>query len=283
MEYVTLNNGIKMPILGYGVYQTPEDVTESCCLKAIKIGYRLIDTAQAYNNEEGVGNAIKNCGLPREELFITSKIWVSNGGYDHALASLKGSLKKLKSDYVDLMLIHQPYNDYYGTYRALEDALDQGLVRAIGVSNFYADRYLDLKEFSRIIPAVNQMETHVFNQQKELRDYLNTGNTKLMAWGPFAEGRNDFFNNETLMEIGKAHHKSPAQTALRFLIQNGIIAIPKSVHEERMRENFEIFDFKLNDEEMKRIEALDTATTSFFSHRDPKFISWLFEKYPVHK
>ena len=271
-----------MPILGYGVYQTPPDITEQCCLKAIEAGYRLIDTAQAYFNEEGVGRAIQNCGLPREELFITSKIWISNGGYDKASASIKMSLDKLKSDYVDLMLIHQPYNDYYGTYRALEDALSSGLVRAIGISNFYADRYLDLKEFSRIVPQVNQMETHVFNQQKELRSYLQEGNTALMAWGPFAEGRNDFFNNEDLAMIGKAHGKSVAQGALRFLIQNGIVAIPKSVHEERMKENLEIFDFALSDEEMGRISALDTQTTAFFSHRDPEFMKWLFANRKIH-
>ena len=275
MEYVTLNNGVKMPILGLGVYQTPADITAKCCLKAIEIGYRLIDTAQAYGNEAGVGEAIKACGLPREALFITSKIWISNAGFENARKSIDESLKKLQSDYIDLMLIHQPFNDYYGTYRALEDALKCGKVRAIGISNFYADRYVDLKHHVNVIPTVNQMETHVFNQQKELRGYLDAGGTRLMSWGPFAEGRNDFFKNETLLTIGKAHGKTLAQIALRFLIQKGVIVIPKSVHEERIRENFEVFDFALTDDEMKTIGELDTGKTAFFSHQDPKFVDWL--------
>ncbi len=275
MEYVTLNNGVRMPILGLGVYQTPIDITAKCCLKAIEVGYRLIDTAQAYGNESGVGEAIKSCGLAREELFITSKIWISNAGFDKAKRSIDESLKKLHSDYIDLMLIHQPFNDYYGSYRALEEALKEGKVRAIGVSNFYADRYVDLKHFADVVPAVNQMETHVFNQQKDLTRYLEDGGTKLMSWGPFAEGRNDFFKNELLLEIGKAHGKTLAQVALRFLIQKGVIVIPKSVHEERIKENFEVFDFALTDAEMKSIEDLDTAKSAFFSHQDPKFVDWL--------
>lgn len=274
MDYVTLNNGVKMPQLGYGVYQTPPEDTERCVLEAIEVGYRSIDTAQAYGNEEGVGNAIQKCGLPREDLFITTKIWISNAGYEKAKASIAESLRKLQTDYIDLLLIHQPFGDYYGTYRAMEEAYRAGKVRAIGVSNFYPDRYLDLAHFAEIKPAVNQVETHVFQQQKIAKEYLKKNGTQIMSWGPFAEGKNDYFNNPVLKDIAAAHGKSTAQVALRFLLQSDVVLIPKSVHKERMEENFNVFDFALTDEEMARIEALDTGKSLFFSHYDPQTVEW---------
>ena len=274
MDYVTLNNGVKMPQLGYGVYQTPPEETERCVLEAIEVGYRSIDTAQAYGNEEGVGNAIQKCGLPREDLFITTKIWISNAGYEKAKASIEESLRKLQTDYIDLLLIHQPFGDYYGTYRAMEEAYRAGKVRAIGVSNFYPDRYLDLAHFAEIKPAVNQVETHVFQQQKVDKEYLKKNGTQIMSWGPFAEGKNDYFNNPVLKDIAAAHGKSAAQVALRFLLQSDVVLIPKSVHKERMEENFNVFDFALTDEEMARIEALDTGKSLFFSHYDPQTVEW---------
>lgn len=274
MEYVTLNNGVKMPMLGYGVYQTPPEDTERCVLDAIQIGYRSIDTAQAYGNEEGVGNAIEKCGLPREELFITTKVWISNAGYEKAKASIKKSLRKLKTDYIDLLLIHQPFGDYYGTYRAMEEAYKEGKVRAIGVSNFYPDRYLDIQHFAEIKPAVNQVETHLFQQQKVAKEYMAKYNTQIMSWGPFAEGKNDYFNTPALKELGQKYNKSAAQVALRFLLQSGVVLIPKSVHKNRMEENFNIFDFSLTEEEMKTLEALDTGASLFFSHYDPQTVEW---------
>lgn len=274
MEYVTLNNGVKMPILGYGVYQTPPEETERCVLEALETGYRSIDTAQAYYNEEGVGNALAKCGIQREEIFITTKVWISNAGYEKAKESIEESLRKLQTDYVDLLLIHQPFGDYYGTYRAMEEAYKEGKARALGVSNFYPDRYLDLFHFAEIKPAVNQVETHVFQQQKTARKYMEKYGTQVMSWGPFAEGKNNYFQNPVLKEIGDKHGKSVAQTALRFLIQNGVIVIPKSVHKSRMEENFNVFDFTLTEEEMKRIEALDTGESLFFSHYDPETVEW---------
>lgn len=274
MEYTTLNNGVKMPMLGYGVYQTPPEDTERCVLDAISIGYRSIDTAQAYGNEEGVGNAIEKCGLPREELFITTKVWISNAGYEKAKASIKESLKKLKADYVDLLLIHQPFGDYYGTYRAMEEAYKAGKARAIGVSNFYPDRYLDLAHFAEVTPAVNQVETHLFCQQKTAKEYMKKNGTQIMSWGPFAEGKNDYFNTPALKDIGEKHGKTTAQVALRFLLQSGVVLIPKSVHKNRMQENFDIFDFTLNEEEMKQLEALDGGKSLFFSHYDPQTVEW---------
>lgn len=274
MEYVTLNNGVKMPMLGYGVYQTPPEDTERCVLDAIQIGYRSIDTAQAYGNEEGVGNAIEKCGLPREELFITTKVWISNAGYEKAKASIKKSLRKLKTDYIDLLLIHQPFGDYYGTYRAMEEAYKEGKVRAIGVSNFYPDRYLDIQHFAEIKPAVNQVETHLFQQQKVAKEYMAKYNTQIMSWGPFAEGKNDYFNTPALKELGQKYNKSAAQVALRFLLQSGVVLIPKSVHKNRMEENFNIFDFSLTEDEMKTLEALDTGASLFFSHYDPQTVEW---------
>ncbi len=274
MEFVTLNNGVKMPILGYGVYQTPPEETKKCVLDALNTGYRSIDTAQAYGNEAGVGDAVAESGIARDEIFITTKIWITNAGYENARKSIDESLKKLKTDYVDLLLIHQPFGDYYGSYRAMEEAYKQGKVRAIGVSNFYPDRYLDIEHFAEVKPAVNQMETHVFQQQKVLREYMDKHNTQLMSWGPFAEGRNDFFTNKVLSDIGAKYGKSVAQTALRFLIQSGIVVIPKSVHHERIQQNFEVFDFELSAEDMQTIANLDTGNSLFFSHRDPERVEW---------
>lgn len=275
METVKLNNGIEMPILGYGVYQVTPEECERCVMDAISVGYRSIDTAQAYHNEEGVGNAISKCGIPREELFITTKVWISNAGYEKAKASIDESLRKLQSDYIDLLLIHQPFNDYYGTYRAMEEAYKAGKVRAIGVSNFYPDRFIDLAEFCEIKPAVNQMETHVFNQQVKLQDIMQKYGTQLMSWGPFAEGRNNFFSNDTLKSIGDRLGKSVAQVALRYLIQRNIVVIPKSTHKERMIENKDVFDFVLSDSDMAAITKLDKAESLFFSHYDPATVEFL--------
>ncbi len=275
METVKLNNGIEMPILGYGVYQVTPEECERCVSDAIRVGYRSIDTAQAYYNEEGVGHAIRKSGVPREELFITTKVWISNAGEKKAKASIDESLRKLQSDYVDLLLIHQPFNDYYGTYRALEEAYKAGKARAIGVSNFYPDRFIDLAKFCEIKPAVNQMETHVFNQQVKLQEIMKKEGTQLMSWGPFAEGRNNFFTNEVLEAIGRQYGKSVAQVALRFLIQRGIIVIPKSTHKERMIENFNVFDFTLSAKEMEAIGRLDKAESLFFSHYNPEFVEFL--------
>lgn len=274
MEYAELNNGVKMPMLGYGVYQTPPEETERCVLDAVSVGYRSIDTAQAYGNEEGVGNALAKSGLPREEFFLTTKVWISNAGYERAKASIEESLQKLRTSYLDLLLIHQPFGDYYGTYRAMEKAYKAGKVRAIGVSNFYPDRLIDLYHFAEIKPAVNQIETHVFQQQETARKYLKGRGVQIESWGPFAEGKNNFFQNPVLVEIGKKYGKTAAQTALRFLIQSGVVAIPKSTHRERMEENFQIFDFALNEEEMQKIRALDTGESLFFSHYDPKTVEW---------
>lgn len=275
METVKLNNGIEMPILGYGVYQVTPEECERCVMDAISVGYRSIDTAQAYHNEEGVGNAISKCGIPREELFITTKVWISNAGYEKAKASIDESLRKLQSDYIDLLLIHQPFNDYYGTYRAMEEAYKAGKVRAIGVSNFYPDRFIDLAEFCEIKPAVNQMETHVFNQQAKLQEIMQKYGTQLMSWGPFAEGRNNFFTNDTLKSIGDRLGKSVAQVALRYLIQRNIVVIPKSTHKERMIENKDVFDFVLSDSDMAAITKLDKAESLFFSHYDPATVEFL--------
>lgn len=274
MEYVTLSNGVKMPKLGYGVYQTPAEETERCVLEAVEDGYRSIDTAQAYGNEEGVGSALKKSGLPREEFFITTKVWISNAGYEKAKASIQESLTKLQTDYVDLLLIHQPFGDYYGTYRAMEEAYRMGKARAIGVSNFYPDRFLDLHHFAEVKPAVNQVETHVFQQQKAAKEYMKKKGTQIMSWGPFAEGKNDYFNQPVLKEIGEKYGKSAAQTALRFLLQSDVVLIPKSTHKDRMEENINVFDFTLTEEEMKRIEALDSKKSLFFSHYDPEIVEW---------
>lgn len=276
MEYVILNNGVKMPILGYGVYQIADQAEcERCVLDAIRVGYRSIDTAQAYGNEEAVGRAINKSGVPREELFITTKVWISNAGYEKAKASIEESMKKLQLNYLDLLLIHQPFNDYYGTYRAMEELYKAGKIKAIGVSNFYPDRYIDLVQFCEVVPAVNQVETHVFNQQVKAQEIMKKYNTQIESWGPFAEGKNEMFANSTLKEVGDKHNKSTAQVALRFLIQRGVVVIPKSTHKNRMEENFNVFDFELTAEEMVKIAALDTGESAFFSHYDPQTVELL--------
>ena len=278
MQYKTLNNGVKMPQLGYGVYQVSPDEAERCVSDALEVGYRMIDTAQAYANEEGVGNAVKKSGIARDEVFIVSKIWISNYGYEKAKASIDESLRKLQTEYIDLMLLHQPFCDRYGAYRALEEAYRAGKLRSIGVSNFYPDHFIDLASNVEVKPMVNQVETHVFNQQKQPQKYMEELGCQIMSWGPLAEGRNGFFTNEVLAEIGKAHGKSVAQTALRFLLQRNVIIIPKSTHKERMAENFNIFDFDLSPDEMARIEALDTKQSLFFDHHDGEvtkmFMGW---------
>ncbi len=275
MEYAKLNNGVEMPMLGYGVYQVDPAEAERCVMDAISVGYRSIDTAQAYYNEEGVGNAISKCGVPRDELFITTKVWISNAGYEKAKASIEESLRKLRTDYIDLMLIHQPFNDYYGTYRAMEDACRKGYLRAIGVSNFYPDRLIDIVQFVDIKPQVNQVETHVYQQQKEAHRIMGKYGVQHESWGPFAEGRNGLFSDPVLTEIGAAHGKSSAQIALRFLIQSNVIAIPKSVRKERMEENLDVFGFTLSEDEMSRISSLDSGESLFFSHYDPSTVEFL--------
>ena len=269
MEYVTLNNGVKMPMLGYGVFQIGAEDTERCVLDAISVGYRSIDTAQGYFNEEGVGEAISKCGVPRDELFLTTKIWISNAGYEKAKASIDESLRKLKTDYVDLMLIHQPFNDYYGAYRAMEEAYKAGKIRAIGVSNFMPDRFIDIAGFVEVAPAVNQLEVHAFQQQKIAREILNKYNTQIMAWSPLAQGKNNLFTNETLTKIGDKYGKTAAQVDLRFLIQSGVVVIPKSTHKERMEENFNLFDFSLTQDDMRELEVLDLGRSQFIDHYAP--------------
>lgn len=275
MNYVTLNNGVKMPILGYGVYQVDPAECERCVLDAISVGYRSIDTAQAYRNEEGVGSAIEKSGVPRKDLFLTTKVWISNGGYEKAKASIAESLRKLKTEYIDLLLIHQPFNDYYGTYRAMTEAYKAGTVRAIGVSNFYPDRLIDFCRFQEIVPAVNQVETHPFQQQKAAHEIMKKYGVQHESWGPFAEGRKDMFVNPVLKSIGDAHGKSAAQVILRFLIQNGVVVIPKSTRKERMIENLDVFDFSLSAEQMGAIAALDEGESAFFSHYDPKTVEMI--------
>ncbi len=278
MKTIKLNNGIEMPQIGYGVYQVSPDECERCVSEALKTGYRMIDTAQAYHNEEGVGRAVKNSGINRSDIFIVSKVWISNYGYEKAKASIDESLRKLQTDYIDLMLLHQPFCDRYGAYRALEDAYREGKLRAIGVSNFYPDHFIDLASNVDIVPAVNQVETHVFNQQTEAQKIMEEFGTHIMSWGPLAEGRNNLFSNETLTKTGNSHGKSVAQIALRWLIQRDVIIIPKSVHIERMKQNLDIFDFELSDEEMAEIATLDTGKSLFFDHHDAEttklFMSW---------
>ena len=276
MEYTEMNNGVKIPLLGYGVYQIPDHAEcERCVLDALDLGYRLIDTAQAYGNEEAVGRAIHRSGIPRETLFITTKVWITNAGQDKAAASIDQSLEKLETDYIDLLLIHQPFSDYYGTYRAMEEAYRAGKVRAIGVSNFYPDRLVDLCLFADIVPAVNQVETHIFNQQVNARKTMAQYGVKAEAWGPFAEGKNGFFTNPVLTGIGGKYGKTAAQAALRFLVQQGVIVIPKSTHRSRMKENFDIFDFSLSSEDMQALAALDTGKSLFLDHYEPSTVEML--------
>lgn len=278
MEYVKLNNGVSMPILGFGVYQIPKEDTKRCVLDAINVGFRAIDTAQSYFNESEVGDAIVECGVPREELFITTKVWIDNYGYDKCKASVLESLKKLKTDYIDLVLLHQPFSDYYGAYRALEELYSEGKIRAIGVSNFYPDRLTDMCLFGRkIIPAINQVEVNPFNSQVLAQENMEKYGVKMEAWAPFGEGRNNLFDNDTLINIGKKYNKSSAQVMLRWLIQRGVIIAYKSTHIDRMKENFDVFDFELSDDDIAQINALNTNNSLFFNHQDPKMVEW-FDK-----
>lgn len=278
MEYVKLNNGVEMPILGFGVYQIPREETKRCVLDAINVGFRAIDTAQSYFNEAEVGDAIKESGIPREEFFITTKIWIDNYGYEKCKASVEESLKKLKTDYIDLVLLHQPFSDYYGAYRALEELYEEGKIRAIGVSNFYPDRLADMCLFGRkVIPAVNQVETNPLNQQVKAQENMEKYGVHIEAWAPFGEGKNNMFSNPTLVEIGKKYNKSAAQVILRWLIQRGVIIACKSIHKERMEENFKVFDFELSNEDMEAIKALDTSDSLFFNHQEPSMVEW-FDK-----
>lgn len=275
METVKLHNGVEMPILGYGVYQVTPEECERCVSDALSVGYRSIDTAQAYFNEQQVGDAIRRSGIDRSEIFLTTKVWITNAGEERAARSIDESLRKLQTGYVDLLLIHQPFGDYYGTWRAMEAAYKAGKARAIGVSNFYPDRFIDLAEHVEVKPMVNQVETHVFNQQVKAQEIMERYGTRIMSWGPFAEGRNNLFTNPVLVETGKKYGKTPAQVALRYLIQRGVIVIPKSVHIERMRQNMEVFDFTLADGDMAAIAALDGGKSLFFSHYDPELVNFL--------
>ncbi len=274
MEYITLSNGVKMPQLGYGVYQVTKEECERCVMDAFSVGYRSIDTAQSYFNEEEVGSAIEKSGISRKELFLTSKVWIEHFGYDECKKSVLESMEKLRTDYLDLMLLHQPFGDTYGAWRALEELYDAGKLRAIGISNHYADRMVEFANFTRIKPMVNQMEVHPFQQQKELKKWMDKYDIRLEAWAPFGEGRNGLFENETLKEIGKKYGKTTAQVMLRWHIQRGVIVIPKSVHKERMIENFDVFDFSLSEDDMQKIAQMDTATSAFFSHQDPAMVEW---------
>lgn len=275
MEYVKLNNGVEMPILNFGVYQIPKEETKKCVLDAIKIGYRGIDTAQSYFNEEEVGDAIKECGVPREDLFITTKVWIDNYGYEKCKKSVEESLKKLKTDYIDLVLLHQPFSDYYGAYKALEDLYHEGKIKAIGVSNFYPDRLSDICLFGRdVIPAVNQVEVNPLNQQVKAQENMEKYGVHIEAWAPFGEGKSGMFTNEVLVNIGKKYNKSSAQVILRWLIQRGVIVACKSTHEERMKENFDVFDFELSNEDMEEIKKLDSNDSLFFNHQDPNMVEW---------
>lgn len=273
MEYVTLNNGVKMPTLGFGVYQIKDhDQCVQAVKDAIATGYRLIDTAASYGNEEAVGQAIRECGVPREELFITTKLWISDTTYEGAKKGFETSMKKLGLDYLDLYLIHQPLNDYYGAWRAMTELYKEGKIRAIGVCSFYPDRLADLIAFNEVAPAVNQVEANVFFQQTEAEQYMKSKGVQMEGWAPFAEGKNDLFGNSVLKEIGSRYGKSVAQVVLRWLLQRGIVCIPKSVKKERMEENFQVFDFELSQEDMEKIAALDTGVSAFFNHQDPAVV-----------
>lgn len=279
MQKVRLNNGVEMPILGFGVFQVTDlEECERSVFDALQTGYRLIDTAASYMNEEAVGKAIKSSGIPREDLFITTKLWIQSNGYEGTKKAFENSLKRLGLDYLDLYLMHQPYGDVYGEWRAMQDLYKEGRIRAIGISNFYPDRVIDLILHNEIIPAVNQIETHPFHQQTDEQKFLQENGVQIESWGPFAEGRNNIFQNELLLTIGKKYNKSIAQVILRWLTQRGVVAIPKSVRKERMEENFNIFDFGLSVEDMEAIKTLDTRTSSFFDHRDPAMVKWLGER-----
>lgn len=274
MEYKVLYNGVKMPVLGYGVYQVTKEECERCVSDALSVGYRHIDTAQSYFNEEEVGNAIRNSGIQRDELFITSKVWISNYGYEGCKESVMESMRKLKTDYIDLMLLHQPFSDYYGAWRALEDLYDEGVIRAIGISNFYPDRVIDLASFARIKPMVNQIETHPLFQRIIDHRYMEKYGIQHESWAPFGEGRGGLFENDILVDIGKRHDKTSAQVMLRWAIQSDIVAIPKSTHKDRMIQNLDVFDFELDEGEMDAIRGMDTGKSLFFSHMDPEMVEW---------
>ena len=275
MQTIKLNNGIEMPVLGYGVFQVSPEECERCVLDAISTGYRLIDTAQAYYNEEGVGNAVTRCGVPRNELFLTTKIWISNAGETNAARSIDESLRKLHTDYIDLLLIHQPFSDYPGTWRAMEKAVKDGKVRAIGLSNFYPDRFVDMAEYAEIKPAVNQLKTNVFSQQWEAEAEMNLYDTHIMAWAPLAQGNPELLTNPVLTALAERYNKTVQQVALRYLIQRSIIAIPKSTHTERMKQNLDVFDFALTPEDMESIRPLDKPDDFRWSHRNHELVKFL--------
>lgn len=274
MKYADLGDGVLMPMLGYGVYQIPKDECERCVLDALSVGYRHIDTAQSYFNEEEVGAAVEKSGIPREEIFLTTKVWIEHYGYENCRASVLDSMKKLRVDYLDLCLLHQPFSDVYGAYRALEDLMDEGKIRKIGISNFYPDRMVDIANFARIKPAVNQIEIHPHHCQNAALEWHKKYNIQPEAWAPFGEGRGGMFELDELKQIGEKYGKSVAQVILRWHLQRGIVVIPKSTHIERMRENFDVFDFELSTEDMEIIASLDRGTSSFFSHTDPQMVEW---------
>lgn len=276
MQKVTLNNGVEMPILGFGVYQVPDAAEcERSVAQALEVGYRLLDTAAAYENEEAVGKAIRNSGIARSELFVTTKLWIQDAGYESAKRAFQRSLDRLGLDYLDLYLIHQPFGDVYGAWRAMEELQREGRIRAIGVSNFQPDRVMDLIIHNEVVPAVNQIETHPFHQQVETQKFLQDNHVQIESWGPFAEGRNNIFHNDVLLALAKKHGKSVAQVILRWLVQRGVVAIPKSVHKERIAENFDVFDFELGADDMRAIAALDSRQSAFFDHRDPAMVKML--------
>jgi diketogulonate reductase-like aldo/keto reductase len=279
MQNIVLNNGVEMPVLGFGVFQIPDaEECERSVFDAIQVGYRSIDTAAAYMNEEAVGKAIKRSGVPREELFITTKLWIQDAGYESAKKAFDNSLQRLGLDYLDLYLIHQPYGDVYGAWKAMEELYNQGKIKAIGISNFHPDRVMDFIVHNKIVPVVNQIETHPFHQQIETQKFLQENNVQIESWGPFAEGKNNIFQNELLLSIAGKYKKTVAQVVFRWLTQRGVVVIPKSVRKERIVENFNIFDFELSAEDMNAIATLDTKASLFFDHRDPAMVKWLGER-----
>lgn len=278
MEFFRLDNGVRMPAIGYGVFQVSNEECRKCVSEAIACGYRLIDTAQSYGNEEQVGEAVADSGIPRNEFFITTKVWIDQYGYEKTKASVLASMDRLKTDYIDLVLLHQPFGDYYGAYRALEDLYTEGRLRAIGVSNFYPDRLVDIASFSRIRPMVNQIEVHPYHQQETAKKWMNKYNVQTEAWAPFGEGKSGIFTDPVLSAIAEKHGKTVAQIILRWNVQRGVIAIPKSVHMERMKENIDIFDFELDQEDSERIEKLDRSQSVFFSHSSPETVEMFAQR-----